>query len=85
MCDSLLYFDTCAMHFHALRLVHRRLFYAKELGSGDGLGTWSAMALFPSSLAWVEKREPGTHCLRMLSFFRISKNLQISIKSTPLH
>ena len=33
----------------------------------------------------VEKKEPGTHCLRMLSFPRISGNLEISVKSAPLH
>ena len=31
-----------------------------------------------------EKRS-GTHCLRMLSSLRISGNLEISIKSAPLH
>ena len=36
-------------------------------------------------VAWTEKKEPGTHCLRMLSSPRISGNLEISVKSAPLH
>ena len=36
---------------------------------------------FPGSRVWAEKKEPGTHCLRMLSFPRISGNLEISQKT----
>ena len=43
------------------------------------------LASFPGSSAWVEKKEPGTHCLRMLSSLRMTGNLEISIKSAPLH
>ena len=43
------------------------------------------LASFPGSSAWVERKEPGTHCLRMLSSPRISGNLEISVKSAPLH
>ena len=35
------------------------------------------LALFPGSSAWAERKEPGTHCLHMLSFPRISGNLEI--------
>ena len=35
------------------------------------------IASFPGSSAWAEKKEPGTHCLRMLSSPRISGNLEI--------
>ena len=38
---------------------------------------WLQLALFPGSSAWAEKKEPGTHCLRMLSSPRISGNLEI--------
>ena len=41
----------------------------------------SALALFPSSRAWAVRKEPGTHCLRMLSFPRISGDLEISRKT----
>ena len=40
-----------------------------------------SLTLFPGSRAWAEKKEPGTHCLRMLSFPRISGNLEISRKT----
>ena len=43
------------------------------------------LASFPGSSAWAEKKEPGTHGLRMLSSPRISGNLEISVKSAPLH
>ena len=43
------------------------------------------LASFPGSSAWAERKEPGTHCLRMLSSPRISGNLEISVKSAPLH
>ena len=43
------------------------------------------LAPFPGSSAWAERKEPGTHCLRMLSSPRISGNLEISVKSAPLH
>ena len=43
------------------------------------------LASFPGSSAWAEKKEPGTHCLRMLSSPRTSGNLEISVKSGPLH
>ena len=46
---------------------------------------WSGIASFPGSCAWAEKKEPGTHCLRMLSSPRISGNLEISVKCAPLH
>ena len=39
------------------------------------------LALFPGSRAWAGRKEPGTHCLRMLSFPRISGNLEISRKT----
>ena len=39
------------------------------------------IASFPGSRAWAEKKEPGTHCLRMLSSPRISGNLEISRKT----
>ena len=48
-------------------------------------GAAPVLALFPGCCAWVVKKEPGTHCLRMLSFPRISGNLEISVKSAPLH
>ena len=35
------------------------------------------LASFPGSSAWAERKEPGTHCLRMLSSPRISGNLEI--------
>ena len=35
------------------------------------------LASFPGSSAWVDEKEPGTHCLRMLSSPRISGNLEI--------
>ena len=35
------------------------------------------LASFPGSSAWAEEKEPGTHCLRMLSSPRISGNLEI--------
>ena len=34
---------------------------------------------------WAEKKEPGTHCLRMLSSPRISGNLGNFRKTCPLH
>ena len=43
------------------------------------------LASFPGSSAWAEKKEPGTHCLRMLSFPRISGNLEISVMTAQLH
>ena len=39
------------------------------------------VASFPGSHAWAGRTEPGTHCLRMLSFPRISGNLEISRKT----
>ena len=39
--------------------------------------TGGALASFPGSSAWAEKKEPGTHCLRMFSSPRISGNLEI--------
>ena len=44
-----------------------------------------SIASFPSTCAWVEKKEPGTHCLRMLSSPRISGNLGNFCKTCPLH
>ena len=41
---------------------------------------WLLVALFPGSRAWAGRKEPGTHCLHMLSFPRISGNLEISHK-----
>ena len=35
------------------------------------------VASFPGSSAWAEKKETGTHCLRMLSSPRISGNSEI--------
>ena len=34
---------------------------------------------------WAGRKEPGTYCLCMLSFPRISGSLEIPIKSAPLH
>ena len=34
---------------------------------------------------WREKSLAGTHCLHMISFLRIYENLEISVKSGPLH
>ena len=39
------------------------------------------IASFPGSRVWAGRKEPGTHCLRMLSFPRISGNLEISHKT----
>ena len=39
------------------------------------------VASFLGCRAWVGRKEPGTHCLRMLSFPRISGNLEISRKT----
>ena len=39
--------------------------------------TQGELASFPGSSAWVDEKEPGTHCLRMLSSPRISGNLEI--------
>ena len=43
------------------------------------------LASFPGSCAWAEKKEPGTHCLHMLIFPRISGNLGNFRKTCPLH
>ena len=43
------------------------------------------LASFPGSCAWAGRKELGTHCLRMLSFPRISGNLEISVKCASLH
>ena len=40
----------------------------------------SLLASFPGSSAWAERKEPGTHSLRMLSSPRISGNLEIFCK-----
>jgi len=40
----------------------------------------SILASFPGSHVWAEKKEAGTHCLRMLSSPRILE----SVKSAPL-
>ena len=42
------------------------------------------LASFPGSCAWAEKIEPGTHCSRMLSSPRISRNLEISCKTCSI-
>ena len=52
-----------------------------SLGRGSGF----KIASFPGSRAWAEKKEPGTHCLRMLSSPRNSGYLETSVKSAPLH
>ena len=44
--------------------------------------TYIQLASFPGSSAWAERKEPGTHCLCIP---RISGNLEISVKSAPLH
>ena len=41
----------------------------------------SCLASFPGSHAWVGRKEPGTYCLCMLSYPRISGNLEISHKT----
>ena len=43
------------------------------------------LASFPGSCAWVGRKEPGAHCLHMLSFPRISGSLKISVKPALLH
>ena len=43
------------------------------------------VASFPGSSAWAEKKEPGAHCLRMLSSPRISGKLKISVIINLLH
>ena len=44
-------------------------------------GAWQEVASFPGSSACVGgEKKPGTHCLRMLSFPRISGNLEIFCK-----
>ena len=48
-------------------------------------GSWLMLASFPGSCAWVEKKEPGTHCLRMLSSPRISGNFGNFRKTCPLY
>ena len=45
-------------------------------------GIQRTLASFPGSSAWAKRKEPGTHCFRMLSSPRISGNL---VKSAPLH
>ena len=45
----------------------------------------SVVASFSGCSAWAEKKEPGTHCLRILSSPRVFGNLEISVKSAPLH
>ena len=47
------------------------------VGDREGL----LLASFPGSSAWAERKEPGTHCLRMLSSPRISGNLEIFRKN----
>ena len=42
------------------------------------------VASFPGSCALAEIKEPGTHCLRMLSFSRICGNLEISRKTCSI-
>ena len=44
------------------------------------------LASFPGYSAWAEKKEPGTHCLRMLSSPRTFGNLEIfrKIRSVTL-
>ena len=45
------------------------------------------LASFPGPREWAGRKEPGTHYLRMLSFPRISGNLEISRKTcsvTPI-
>ena len=54
-------------------------------GAHSRVLAYIAIASFPGSSAWAERKEPGTHCLRMLSSPRISGNLEISVKSAPLH
>ena len=50
-----------------------------------GAVSYLYIASFPGSSAWAERKEPVTHCLLMLSSPRISGNLEISVKSAPLH
>ena len=45
------------------------------------LSASAAITLFPGSCAWAEKKEPGTHCLYMLSSPRICGYLEISRKT----
>ena len=55
-------------------MVVGRLGFEKAL-VGIGRAT-THLASFPGSSAWAERKEPGTHCLRMLSSPRISGNLE---------
>ena len=54
-------------------------------GNCTELLRYIGLASFPGSRAWAEKKEPGTHCLRMLSSPRISGYLEISVKYALLH
>ena len=47
--------------------------------------SWCTLASFPGSCAWVEKKEPSTHGLCMLSSPRISGNFGNFRKACPLH
>ena len=44
-----------------------------------------ATSLVPRLSCVGRGKEPGTHCLHMLSSPKISGNLEISVKSAPLH
>ena len=64
---------------------HQQEYVLPKLGFYKGRVLHFSLASFPGSSAWAERKEPGTHCLRMLSSPRISGNLEISVKSAPLH
>ena len=74
----------------AVALFSTPTFGSSATGSKEGPKLWTCLvgiclASFPGSSVWAERKEPGTHCLRMLSSPRISGNLEISVKSAPLH
>ena len=88
---SLTYLPRVCMVSHNGELPRRKL-TGVDLGSDGGVlkcyvyvGHSWGLTSFPGSSAWAEKKEPGTHCLRMLSSLRITGNLEISVKSAPLH
>ena len=47
--------------------------------------TQTELASFQALVHGQREKKPGTHCLCMLSFPWISGNLEISVKSAPLH
>ena len=62
---------------HAALIVRSRVANYQLPTSSGFASALSALASFPGSSAWVDEKEPDTHCLRMLSSPRISGNLEI--------